>query len=255
MDLELSGRVALITGSTRGIGKAIAKSLSGEGARVVLNGRSTEQLHRTLEELEDEGGEASAVQADVSTVEGCERLVTETVSTWGGVDIVVNNVGGGPAEMLAASDAAWADGFQQTFWPALRLTRLCTPLMRQRSGGVVVIVASIFGRERGGRPGYQVAKSAAISLTNALAPELAGMGIRFVSVAPGSVLFPGGSWWRRREQDPAAMDAFVRSELPLGRFGRPEEIADMVTFLCSARASLVTGACIPVDGAQGHALF
>jgi hypothetical protein len=115
--------------------------------------------------------------------------------------------------------------------------------------------AGVVGFCLGGRLGYQVAKSAEISLAKALARELAPDNVRVLSVAPGSVLFPGGSWWRRREADPEAMARFVETDMPLGRFGRLEEVADVVSFLCSDRASLVTGACIPVDGCQGKTLL
>jgi len=127
-------------------------------------------------------------------------------------------------------------------------------MQRQRSGAIIMI-ASIYGRELGGRLGYQVVKSAEISLAKGLARELAPDNIRVLSVAPGSILFPGGGWWRRQQDDPEAMADFVRREMPLGRFGAPEEVANVVTFLCSERASLVTGASVPVDGCQGRSLI
>jgi 3-oxoacyl-[acyl-carrier protein] reductase len=116
-----------------------------------------------------------------------------------------------------------------------------------------VLVASIWGREAGGGPSYNVAKAAEISLAKAMARDLAREKIRVVSVAPGSVSFPGGGWERRQQADPDGIAAFVAREIPFGRFGRPEEIADVVAFLCSARAGWITGACIPVDGGQSKA--
>ncbi len=252
MDFGLRDRVAIVTGSSRGIGRSTAVALADEGARVVLNARGGEALEQTAAELRARGATALAVAADVMAPEGCQRLLDATLAHFGQVDILVNNVGGGQAAGLDALDAEWQEALDWTLWPSLRLSRLVVPHMRQRGRGVVVMVASIYGREWGGRAGYQVAKSAEISLAKALARQLAPSGVRVLSVAPGSILFPGGSWARRQDADPAAMAAFVQQEMPLGRFGRPEEVADVICFLCSDRASLVTGACLPIDGCQGR---
>jgi 3-oxoacyl-[acyl-carrier protein] reductase len=247
--------VAIVTGSSRGLGKAAATALAAEGARVVLNGRTRSTLDETAQELRAAGGAVEVVAADVSTEDGCAALVNRAIAAFGQVDILVNNAGGGSPAGINAPDVEWAKMIDWMLWPSLRLTRLVAPAMRERRSGVIVMVSSIFGRELGGSSSYQVVKSAQLSLGKTLAKELAPDNVRVVTVAPGSIAFPGGSWWRRQQADPEAMARFVAQELPLGRFGRAEEIGEVVAFLCSDRASLITGACIPVDGCQSRSLI
>ena len=255
MDLGLRDRVAIVTGSSRGLGKASATSLAQEGARVVLNGRNQEQLEATADELRQAGGTVAAVAADVSTEEGCRQLVDGAMQAFGQVDILVNNAGGGTPARLDSPDSAWDAALDQMFWSSLRLSRLVSSGMRERKWGVILMISSIWGREAGGPAGYQVVKSAQLSLAKSLAKELAPDNVRVLTVAPGSIAFPGGGWWRRQQEDPEGMARFIAQEMPLGRFGRAEEIGDVVAFLCSERASLVTGAAIPVDGCQGRSLI
>jgi 3-oxoacyl-[acyl-carrier protein] reductase len=138
-------------------------------------------------------------------------------------------------------------------WSAARVAQRAVPHLIARGGGSITLISSIWGREAGGAPGYNVAKAGVVALAKALARDYAKHDIRVNSVAPGSILFPGGGWDRRQKADPTAIADMVKRELPFGRFGTPEEVADVVTFLASPRAQWIAGACIVVDGAQGRA--
>jgi 3-oxoacyl-[acyl-carrier protein] reductase len=256
MDLGLTDKVALVTGSSRGLGLASARSLVAEGCRVSICARGAERLAEAAIEVEAAARRpkmVTAVQADVSTEAGVQLAIERTVETFGGLDILVNNVGrAAGGDLLETSDAEWQAAFDETLFPAIRASRLAVPLMRQRGGGSIVMIASIYGREAGGRMTYNAVKAAEISLAKALARQLAPMNIRVNSIAPGSILFPGGSWHKRQQMDPDGIADFVRRELPFGRFGRPDEVGSIVAFISSPKASWISGACITVDGCQSR---
>jgi 3-oxoacyl-[acyl-carrier protein] reductase len=260
MDLGLRGRAALVTGASRGIGRGIAMELAREGCRVALCARGKDALDAAAAEARALGAEAIAVSADVTTVGGVREAVEATLARFGAVDILVNNVGGSTgSSFLETSEEDWQRAIDLNLLPAVRASRLVVPSMRARGRGAIVNIVSIYGREWGGsyarRPTYIAAKAAEIGMSKALAMELAPFGIRVNSVAPGSIVFPGGGWERRSREDPDGIAAFVRADLPLGRFGRPEEVGRVVAFLASDAASLVLGACLNVDGGQSRALF
>jgi len=252
VDLGLEGKAAIVTGSSRGIGRGIAHRLTEEGCDVVLCARGADALETAVAEAPGPG-RAEGVVADVQTDEGAAAIVAAAVERFGGLDIVVNNAGGSGARTIAALDVAdLLSVFDRNAGSALRVTQAALPARRARGGGVVAMIASIWGREAGGGPSYNAAKAAEISLAQAMAAELAADGIRVLSVAPGSTLFPGGGWERRVQEDPDGMAAFVARELPWGRFGTVDEVADVVAFLVSPRASWVVGTCVVVDGGQSR---
>ena len=258
MDLGLSGKVAIVTGSSRGLGLAAATALAREGAHVVLCARGEETLKKAAAAIQDTAASARVVSvvADLSGEAGARRVVDAAIAEFGRLDVLVNNIGTAKgADLESTTDADWQEAIDQTLFPAIRASRLAVPHMRRRGGGSIVMIASIWGRESGGRMTYNAVKAAEISLAKSLAQQLARDNIRVNSVAPGSILFPGGSWHRRQQEDPAGIADFVMRELPFGRFGRPEEVGAVVAFLVSSRASWISGASVPVDGCQSRSLI
>jgi 3-oxoacyl-[acyl-carrier protein] reductase len=256
VDLNLTDKIAIVTGSTRGLGFATVKALLAEGCNVTMCARGEEGLAAAVGELRQLPGGTErilAIQADVATDKGVADVVMRTVETFGGLDILVNNVGLGKGGTITDTpDSDWQDAFDQTLFPAIRSSRMAIPHMRKRGGGAIVMIASIWGRESGGRMTYNAVKAAEISLAKSMAQQLAADNIRVNSVAPGSILFEGGSWERRQKEDPAGIADFVKRELPFGRFGRPEEVGAVVAFLVSPRASWISGASVTVDGCQSR---
>jgi 3-oxoacyl-[acyl-carrier protein] reductase len=246
MDLQLKGKVALITGASRGIGKAIALALAGEGADIALIARGRDALDAAASDVADLGVRAAAIVADITVAEDVERMVGEAAQRLGRIDILVNNAGGS----FPDDDEGWTNAYRANIEAAVRATRAVVPHMKAQGGGAIVHIASIWGREAGGGLPYNAMKAAMISHAKNSALTLAADNIRVNSVAPGSIRHPGGSWDRRAIADPTGMEKFVAENIALGRFGTAEEIANVVAFLCSSRASWVTGACINVDGGQ-----
>jgi 3-oxoacyl-[acyl-carrier protein] reductase len=260
MDLGLRGKAAVVTGASRGLGRAIAIELGREGCRIGLCARGKEALESAAAEVRALGVEAVAVGADVTTEPGVRDVIDTTLAAFGRIDVLVNNVGGSTGTSFQETSVEdWQRAVDLNLIPAVRASRLVVPHMRARGNGAIVNIVSIYGREWGGayvrRPTYMAAKAAEIAMSKALALELAPHGIRVNAVAPGSILFPGGGWERRVREDPEGIAAFMKADLPLGRFGRAEEVGRVVAFLASDAASLVTGACLNVDGGQSRSLI
>lgn len=247
MDLGLKGRVAAITGGTRGIGLAIADLLAQEGAHIAVCARS----ESSLEAVQSKGW--LTIAADMTKEHDAQRFIDATTSKWGRLDILVNNVGGslGGGSFTQSTAEQWRTVLDANVMSTLYASKAAIPHMKRAGWGRIIQIASVWGRESGGGSAYNAAKAAVISMSKSMAQDLAKDGILVNVVAPGSVWFPDGGWDKRMQADPAKIAAFVNSDMPLGRFGKPEEVAAVVALLASDRAGLVTGACWAVDGSQG----
>ena len=249
---DLSGRRALVTGSSRGIGAAIAEKLALSGADVVVTGRSPaviEQAER-IAALCNDAVRVTGRKVDVTKADEVEELAAAV----GPVDILVNNVGGslGTKSFLGGDARYFQDVMELNLLSTFLVSKAFLGGMMDRRYGRIVNVSSVFGRESGGGAAYNAAKAAVIALSKAMANELAPYGVLVNSVAPGSIRFPGSSWDKRWIADEAKTQQFVDSNMPLGRFGTPDEVAEVVCFLASEQAQFVTGACWTVDGGQSR---
>jgi 3-oxoacyl-[acyl-carrier protein] reductase len=251
MDLGLKGKVAIVTGGSRGIGRAIALGLAAEGCDVAICARGEETLRAAEKELAALGVRTFAQSVDVMQAGPSEAFVDAVAGALGRVDILVNNAGGNrPGD----SEEVWGEVVDLNLQSTVRTSRAALAHMKTQGSGCIIHIASVFGREAGGGSPYMVTKAAVIAHAKSLSLQVAKDGIRVNSIAPGSISFPGGSWHRRQQEDPEGMKRFVEQNIASGRFGTAEEVADVVVFLASDRARWVTGACINVDGGQSKSL-
>lgn len=249
MNLGLEGRLIFVSGSTRGIGQAIAAGFVAEGARVVVSGRDILRAEQVATEL---GNNCHAVGGDLTDEASIAAVAREVERTLGAPDVLVANIGSGAIPPgWDVDNAAWKSAFQLNLFGGMALIRAFLPAMMQRGSGSIVLVGSIAGLEAVPAPiTYSAAKAALTAAAQALSRQV--VGVRVNVVAPGNVLFPGGSWDRRQRDDPEGVRAYLEAEVPLRRFANPNEIADLVVFVASERATFLTGACLVLDGGQTH---
>lgn len=257
MDLGLGQRVALVTGGSLGLGKAIATRLAQEGASVVIAARGREVLERLAQELRDAGGRVVAIQADVSSVADCTRLVQETVAAFGRLDILVNNAGtSSRGKFEALPDAVWQADFDLKLFAAIRLARLAIPHMKKQRWGRIVNVTNIAAKQpHAGSMPTSVTRAAGLALTKALSKEFAADNILVNTVCVG--LVRSNQHETRAAQLGIPVEKFygdMGKDIPLGRVGRAEEVADVVAFMVSEAASFLTGTSVNVDGGESAVL-
>jgi len=258
VDLALYDKRVLVTGSSRGIGLAIAHGFLREGARVVLTGRNAADLAQATADLSRDlpSGRLLSHPCDFSKTSDIALLKKFIVTSWQGLDIVIANIGSGKSVPDAISSLDHFNAvFKQNFNIAVDTAREFVPTLTA-SRGTILFISSIAGMEAFGAPvDYSVAKTAVIAFSKNIARKLARDGVRVNCLAPGNVYFPGGSWDEKIKTDPERIKKLIESTVPMNRFGTPEEIADAALFLCSERAAFITGAVLCIDGGQTVTLY
>lgn len=248
-NFALQGKVALITGASRGIGLAIAQTYAAAGARVVLSSRKQEALDRAAEEIRTAGGEALPIAAHTGDPEAIQNLVTKTIETYGGIDIIVNNAGTNPhfGPILTAEESHWNKILDVNLTGYFRVVKACVENMRQRGGGKIINIASITGIQAQPWLGiYGVSKAGVLMLTKVLALELAEDNIQVNAIAPGFIKtdFTRVLW------DSPHLNAMITAQIPQKRMGSPDELTGLALYLASEASSFTTGAVFVVDGGQ-----
>ncbi len=257
MDLRLIDKFALVTGGSHGIGKSTALSLAEEGCNVAICARNKYRIENIVKEIKLRGVESIGIVADVTISENIDSVIETVINSWNTIHILINNVGGGGRwgreNIEETEEKIWLEVYNKNALAAVRFTTKCIPYMRKQKWGRVITVSSIYGKEGGGRPWFNMAKTAEISLmkTLAMTQYLVRDGITFNSVAPGNIMIDDTGWNIERKENPEEFRRILE-EKPLGRLGTPEEVASVITFLCSERSNLINGTCIVVDGGESR---
>jgi 3-oxoacyl-[acyl-carrier protein] reductase len=246
MDLGLRGKAVVVTGGSRGIGRAIALAFAGEGANVAICARGKEGLEATAKEIAKRGGKVHAQAADVAKPAELDAFLEGAHAAFGRVDVLVNNSSGFG---ITDDEAGWKTSFDVDMMASVRASWKVVPWMKAQGGGSIVHISSTSALEAGSPPSYAAAKAALISHSKTLAVALAPAKIRVNTIAPGSIEFPGGVWEMIKKGNPAMYDG-IKASIPWGRLGSAEEVANAVVFTASERASWVTGVVLSVDGGQ-----
>ena len=247
MNLELNGKVALVTGSSKGIGKDIANLLKKEGCQVVYNGRNEKNLKIALKDSEN----SEYYVADVTKTKDCEKLVKHVIKKFGQMDILVCNVGNGNSmEQGSETIKEWKKMLDENFFSAINVINASRKFLK-KTNGCIICISSIAGIETTGAPiTYSVAKSALISYVKRISKTFADEGIRINTVSPGNILFGGSTWEKKLKQNKNQVNKMLETNVSLKRFGTPEEISNLVVFLASSKSSFTTGANFVIDGGQ-----
>jgi 3-oxoacyl-[acyl-carrier protein] reductase len=252
LDLKLEDKRALVTGSSSGIGEAIARALAGQGAAVVVHGRNAERTARVADDINRAGpGRAVVALGDLSRQDEADRVVWSALEALGGIDILVDNAGRGVthAGWLEASVEEWEELFEANLFSAVRMIRALVPGMKERRWGRVIQISSVAATQPfPSSAAYAATKAAMVNMSVSLAKELAGTGVTVNSVSPGPIVTP--LFERLVSEGGADLHQLEASTTYVGRFGRPEEIADLVAFLASPRADFIDGANIHIDGGR-----
>ncbi|MAE82856.1 MAG: hypothetical protein CMB80_08990 [Flammeovirgaceae bacterium] len=259
MDLKIRGKNAIITGGSHGIGLATAQMLASEGCNIAILSRNSQRLKEAKFQIEKYGVECLAISVDVLKRDQVENSFKNILDHWKTVHILVNNVGGGGTwgvdDFEKNPDNVWQEVYDKNVTAAILYTRFVLSMMKKQKWGRVITVSSSLGRQCGGRPWFNIAKTSQTVLMKNLSKDksLVRKNITFNSVAPGCIMIPDTGWERERNKNPSKFDQAVSENFPMGRLGRPEEVAYAITMLCSESSSLINGTSLAVDGGESYA--